>query len=116
MQTVDEGGGVRIGGRRLSDTESRQWHRWRSGSCPSLWTCDRWAVSVLGVHINAFFQWAREHGRPSWAEAEPWFETEELGHEAMAELDAAWPLPPGETADVVGAGTGAEPDELAQAA
>lgn len=108
METTssDEGGAVRMAGRRLSETETRKWHRWRAGASPSFFVADRWTVSVVGVHIQEFLDWARENGRAVWALAEPWFETEPLSLDDIAYIAAVWPMPAGEPEDWTEAWTG----------
>jgi hypothetical protein len=81
METVsaDEGGAVRMAGRLLTDSQTRRWWAWKNTSaCPSLYSGDKWAVTVLNENIQEFFDWAEARGLAIWAASEPAFEREPL--------------------------------------
>lgn len=103
--SVDENGAVRVNGRRVSETRTRQLHRWRHGTAPSLWAADGFVIS-FDLHVGAYFAWAEAEGLQAWAIAPPWFEAEPLTPEALAEIRRAWPLPAGVTEDLPGAEDG----------
>jgi hypothetical protein len=88
---ADANGAVSIGGHRLSDSETRQLNRWRAGASPSLWSADCLAVAA-GLHINAYFAFAKGKGKPAWATREPWFEVQELSRLDWAQIATAWPV------------------------
>jgi hypothetical protein len=110
QRTVEESSAVRVGGRRVSESESRNLHRWRNGSSLSLWSADEFCVAH-GLSVNDYFSWARARKRRAWAVRQPWFE-HPLTRADWEVICRDWPLPPSQTE----AGANSVPDELVRAA
>lgn len=108
--TVDEDNcdAVCINGRRVKESDTRALHRWlKEDVCPSFTRIDQWCVDY-GLHVNVFMRWCDEprsaNGRKLDTKYCPWqlgvapsYETDELTAADWAEIEAAWPLPEGET-------------------
>lgn len=107
---TDETGARRIRGRRPSESQSRQMHRWSTGDSTSFWFADAWCVS-FGLNINDYLAYARANRLKAWAARKPWFE-DPMSSRDWEQVCRDWPLPPGET-DIE---EDAAPDQLDRAA
>lgn len=74
----DDGGAWILNRRRLSESHSRAYYRWKhEGAKPTIFSADVF-LTTYWVHIDAYFTWCEVEGLDPWEFGEPAWHREDI--------------------------------------